>query len=65
MDHILENEAKPVPDLSSVSEVRSIAAAAEGGDEDEDAEALRAILAKSNASSSDAAATDNSQEAKV
>lgn len=65
MDHILENEGNPVPDLSSVSEVapRSSAGGAEpmNEDEDEDAEALRAVYAKGGSSNT----ADAPEEAKV
>ncbi|KAH7335267.1 ubiquitin-related domain-containing protein [Rhizoctonia solani] len=40
MDHILENEGKPVPDLSSVTSAS--APPPQGGEDDEDMEALRA-----------------------
>lgn len=45
MDHILENEGKPVPDLSTVSASSSggPSAAAGADEDDDDAEALRAV----------------------
>lgn len=47
MDHILENEGKPVPDLSSVSSSSAPNPQAMDVDEDdEDAEALRSIAGK-------------------
>lgn len=66
MDHIINNEGKPVPDLSTVSEVRN-AGAGSGEpmdeDEDEDADALRAIYGKGASSSSATGAA--LEEAKV
>ena len=51
MDHLVENEGKPIPDLSSVSETPSAGGAPPQGDEDdEDAEALRAIYGAAGAS---------------
>ncbi|KAF7985786.1 hypothetical protein HWV62_413 [Athelia sp. TMB] len=50
MDHILENEGKPVPDLSAVttgsSSINSAPQAMDVDEDDEDAEALRAIAGK-------------------
>ncbi|KAF9646516.1 hypothetical protein BDM02DRAFT_3099702 [Thelephora ganbajun] len=49
MDHLLENEGNPVPDLSSVSSTATSTQPAGGEDpmdEDEDLEALRAIYGK-------------------
>ena len=46
MDHILENEGKPVPDLSSVSSGTTGAARPAGeehAEDDEDIEALKAV----------------------
>jgi hypothetical protein len=52
MDHILENEGNPVPDLSSVSG-SSMGAVGRGDDamdeDDEDAEALKSLTGKSAA----------------
>lgn len=43
MDHILENDGKPVPDLGSVTSAPSAPSAQpEGGEDDEDLAALRA-----------------------
>jgi len=66
MDHILENDGKPVPELSSVSS--SSALAPSGGepmDEDEDdQEALRAVYGKTGAAGAAAAAAETAAEAK-
>lgn len=44
MDHILENEGKPVPDLGNVSESKSSSSNAMDVDEDdEDREALESL----------------------
>ena len=47
MDHLLENQENPVPDLSSVSSTTTSARPPQGGDdpmdEDEDLEALKAV----------------------
>jgi UBX domain-containing protein 1/4 len=45
MDHIIENDGNPVPDLSTVSASSSggPSAAAGANEDDEDAEALRAV----------------------
>jgi len=46
MDHLIENEGNPVPDLSSVSSTATSTRPAGGGDpmdEDDDIEALRAV----------------------
>ena len=46
MDHLIENEGNPVPDLSSVSSAAASTRPAGGGDpmdEDDDLEALRAV----------------------
>lgn len=46
LDHLTENEEKPVPDLSSVSATATSTRPAGGGDpmdEDDDLEALRAV----------------------
>ncbi|KZW00449.1 hypothetical protein EXIGLDRAFT_721964 [Exidia glandulosa HHB12029] len=62
MDHILEHDGQPVPDLSSVSSAPSRAAPT-GDDDDEDAEALRALIAKGgNVAASQAAISE--QEAR-
>lgn len=60
MDHILENEGKPVPDLSSVSSAASNAPAAQPMDEDDqdDLEALSGLGVKGAAAAAAAAATD-------
>ncbi|KAG8695948.1 hypothetical protein FRC09_008835 [Ceratobasidium sp. 395] len=59
MDHILENDGKPVPDLGSVSAAPSNAPAAGGGEDDEDLELLQARFggAEGAASSSGGAPT--------
>lgn len=50
MDHLVENEGNPVPDLSSVSSTTSSTRPPQGGgdpmNEDEDLEALKAIYGK-------------------
>ena len=49
MDHLIENEGKPVPDLSSVTSAASSRPPQGGGDpmdEDDDLEALRAVYGK-------------------
>ena len=66
MDHILENEGKPVPDASSQAAPSSSAPPPSGGaidvdEDDEDAEALKAVYGGSAA----AAAADTAAEAKV
>lgn len=53
MDHILENEGKPVPDLGSVTSSSSTAQPMDVDDE-EDAEALRALTGQGGAGSSGA-----------
>ncbi|THH22129.1 hypothetical protein EUX98_g8246 [Antrodiella citrinella] len=64
MDHILENEGKPVPDLSGVTANSSSSGGGGGGDvpmdedDDEDAAALRAVYGGSTASATAAAAAD-------
>lgn len=53
MDHILENEGKPVPDLGSIGTSSSSSAPATGAnidEDDEDAVAIRAALGKPGAS---------------
>lgn len=60
MDHILENEGKPVPDLGSVTSSSSSAQPMDE-DEDEDAETLRALTGQRGVSGSSGA----DQEAKV
>ena len=60
MDHILENEGKPVPDLGSVTSSSSSAQPMDE-DEDEDAETLRALTDQRGVSGSSGA----DQEAKV
>lgn len=60
MDHILENEGKPVPDLGSVTSSSSSAQPMDE-DEDEDAETLRALTGQGGVSGSSGA----DQEAKV
>jgi UBX domain-containing protein 1/4 len=52
MDHILENEGKPLPDLSSISS--GGASSSSGADDpmdedDEDADALKSLVGKSAA----------------
>ena len=50
MDHLIENEGNPVPDLSSVSSTGTSTQPPGGGDpmdEDEDLEALRAVYGTS------------------
>jgi UBX domain-containing protein 1/4 len=63
MDHILENEGKPVPDLSSVTSSSSGSGAQpmDVDEDEEDAEALRALTGKSGI----AAASGTDAEAKV
>jgi len=58
MDHILENEGKPVPDPSSVSPATTSAPAAQPMDEDDqdDLEALRSLGVKGAAAAAAAAA---------
>jgi len=58
MDHILENEGKPVPDLSAISSSASGSSAQPMDvDEDaEDAEALRALTGKAGSTATDAEA---------
>ncbi|EKM81601.1 hypothetical protein AGABI1DRAFT_111884 [Agaricus bisporus var. burnettii JB137-S8] len=60
MDHILENEGNPVPDLSSVSSAASSAPPAQPMDEDDqdDLEALSSLGVKGAAAAAAAAATD-------
>lgn len=55
MDHILENEGKSVPDLSTVSGSSSSSAPPMDVDpeDEEDAEALRALTGKAGASGAD------------
>ena len=56
MDHLIENEGNPVPDLSSVSSTAASTRPPGGGDpmdEDEDLEALRAVYGKSGGSDPD------------
>ena len=60
MDHILENEGKPVPDLGSVTSSSSSAQPMDE-DEDEDAETLRALTGQRGVSGPSGA----DQEAKV
>lgn len=60
MDHILENEGKPVPDLGSMTSSSSSAQPMDE-DEDEDAETLRALTGQRGVSGSSGA----DQEAKV
>ncbi|KAG9102521.1 hypothetical protein FRC06_001897 [Ceratobasidium sp. 370] len=62
MDHILENDGKPVPDLGSVAAAQPAGPAAGGGDDDEDLEELRARFggAAGAASSSGDAPEDGS-----
>ena len=60
MDHLLENEGNPVPDLGSVTNSASTAQPMDE-DEDEDAETLRALTGQRGASGSSGA----DQEAKV
>ena len=60
MDHLLENEGNPVPDLGSVINSASTAQPMDE-DEDEDVETLRALTGQRGASGSSGA----DQEAKV
>ena len=67
MDHLVDNEGKPVPDLSSVSSTETSTRPAGGGDpmdEDEDLEALRAVYG-SGANASSLAQAETDAEAKV
>lgn len=62
MDHLIENEGKPVPDLSSGSSTATSTRPADRGDpmdEDEDLEALEAVYGKG------AGGSDAEAEAKV
>lgn len=55
MDHLIENEGNPVPDLSSVSSTATSTRPPGGGDpmdEDEDLEALRAVYGKTGGADS-------------
>ena len=55
MDHLIENEGNPVPDLSSVSSTTTSTRPAGGGDptdEDEELEALKAVYYGSGAGGS-------------
>lgn len=60
MDFILENEGKPVPDLSAVSSSSQAAPSGGGGDavdeDEDDAEALRAVYGTGAAGQAAAAA---------
>jgi len=58
MDHILENEGKPVPDLSAISSSASGSSAQpmDVDEDDEDAEALRALTGKAGSTATDAEA---------
>jgi hypothetical protein len=64
MDHVLENEGKPVPDLASAAEEPARPAASAGADamdvdaDDDEAEALRAALKLSKGEGSAAGAED-------
>jgi UBX domain-containing protein 1/4 len=60
MDHILENESNPVPDLSAVSSSSSGSRAQpmDVDDDDEDAEALRALTGKAGVVVSSGAAAE-------
>lgn len=60
MDHILENEGKPVPDLSTVSSAASSAPRQQPMDEDDedDLEALRSLGVKGAAAAAAANATE-------
>lgn len=66
MDHILENEGKPVPDLSSVSS-STTGTSRTGGSEDEDdedVEALKAVYGHKGGAAAQAAAAAADVEAK-
>lgn len=67
MDHILENEGNPVPDLSSVSSAASSAPPAQPMDEDDqdDLEALSSLGVKGAAAAAAAAAAVTDVEAKA
>jgi UBX domain-containing protein 1/4 len=56
MDHILENEAKPVPDLSAAASSSGAPSTAAEADEDEDAEAARAVYGAGGSGSVDSQA---------
>lgn len=60
MDHLIENAENPVPDLSSVSSTTGSARQPQGGevpmDEDEDAEALRAVYGEGGSNQAEAEA---------
>ncbi|KAF9454395.1 hypothetical protein P691DRAFT_656154 [Macrolepiota fuliginosa MF-IS2] len=59
MDHIFENEGKPIPDLSAVSDVSSAAPRGEPMDEDDDdLEALQNLGVKGAAAAAAASATE-------
>ena len=69
MDHVLENEGNPVPDLASVSSSTASASAPSAGQEvdDEDIEALKAVYGHKGDIDVQAAAAhaDAQAEAKV
>lgn len=62
MDHILANEGKQIPDLSSVSASAAPAADASGGEpmdeDDEEMQALQAVYGKTGAAGQAAADAD-------
>lgn len=65
MDHLLENEGKPVPDLSSVSATAMSSSNAAPADDDEDLDALKAVYGHKGGLEAQAAAADADVEAKV
>lgn len=67
MDFILENQDKPVPDLSSVSSSSTSQPARTGGDEDddEDVEALKAIYGHKGGVEAQSAAADAAADAEA
>lgn len=67
MDFILENQDKPVPDLSSVSSSSTSQPARTGGDDDddEDVEALKAIYGHKGGVEAQSAAADAAADAEA
>ena len=66
MDHLLENEGKPVPDLSSVSATATSSSNPAPADvDDEDLEALKAVYGHTGGLEAQTAAAAADVEAKV
>ncbi len=65
MDHLLENEGKPVPDLSSVSATATSSSNAAPADDDEELEALKAVYGHKGGLEAQSAAANADVEAKV